>query len=134
MKYELDLPDLSRLTLLAVDDNADALDVLGTILKACGADVLEARDGWDALAYVDTTPGLDAIITDLSMPGMDGVELARKVREQPSRRGLPMIALTGFPERHLDTSAFDAFLKKPFEVDELCRIVDALTAARNGDR
>jgi CheY-like chemotaxis protein len=134
MKYELDLPDLSRLTLLAVDDNADALEVLGTILKACGADVLEARDGRDALAYVDTTPGLDAIITDLSMPGMDGVELARKVREQPSRRGLPVIALTGFPERYLETSAFDAFLKKPFEFDELCRIVDALTAARNGDR
>jgi CheY-like chemotaxis protein len=58
-------------------------------LKAFSADVLEARDGRDALAYVDTTPGLVAIITDLSMPGMDGVELARKVREQPSRRGRP---------------------------------------------
>jgi CheY-like chemotaxis protein len=102
MTIERDLPDLSRLTLLAVDDNADALEVLGTILKACGAHVLEARDATDALAYVDTTPGLDAIITDLSMPGMDGVELARKVRQ------------------------------KPFEFDELCRTVHALTAARTG--
>jgi CheY-like chemotaxis protein len=132
MRSELNLPDLSRLTLLAVDDNADALEVLSTILKACGAHVLEARDGRDALAVVDTTPGLDAIITDLSMPGMDGVELARQVREQSSRRGLPVIALTGFPERYLDTSTFDAFLKKPFEFDELCRTVYALTAARNG--
>jgi hypothetical protein len=65
------------------------LEVLGTILKAFSADVLEARDGRDALAYVDTTPGLVAIITDLSMPGMDDVELARKVREQPSRRRAP---------------------------------------------
>lgn len=132
MTFERDLPDLSRLTLLAVDDNADSLEVLGAILKACGAHVLEARDGMDALAYVDTTPGLDAIITDLSMPGMDGVELARRVRQQPSRQGLPVIALTGFPERYVDTSAFDAFLKKPFEFDELCRTVHALTAARNG--
>jgi CheY-like chemotaxis protein len=132
MRSELDLPDLSRLTLLAVDDNADALEVLGTILKACGAQVLEARHAQDALAYVDTTPRLDAIITDLSMPGMDGVELARRVRQQPSRHGLPVIALTGFPERYVDTSAFDAFLKKPFDFDELCRTVDALTAARDG--
>jgi CheY-like chemotaxis protein len=134
MKSKLELPDLSRLTLLAVDDNADTLEVLGTILKACGADVLEARNARDALAYIDTTPALDAIITDLSMPGMDGVELARKVREQPSRRGLPLIALTGFPERYVDTSAFDAFLKKPFDFDELCRTVHALTTARNGHR
>jgi CheY-like chemotaxis protein len=132
MPSERDLPDLSRLTLLAVDDNADALEVLGTILKSCGAHVLEARDAMDALAYVDATPGLDAIITDLSMPGMDGVELARKVRQQPSRHGLPVIALTGFPERYVDTSAFDAFLKKPVEFDELCCTVHALTAARNG--
>jgi CheY-like chemotaxis protein len=132
MRSERDLPDLSRLTLLAVDDNADALEVLGTILRTCGAHVLEARDARDALAYVDATPGLDAIITDLSMPEMDGVELARKVRQQPSRQGLPVIALTGFPERYLDTSAFDAFVKKPFDFDELCRTVHALTGARNG--
>ena len=132
MTFERDLPDLSRLTLLAVDDNADALEMLGTILKSCGAHVLEARGAMDALACVDATPGLDAIITDLSMPGMDGVELARKVRLQPSRQWLPVIALTGFPERYVDTSAFDAFLKKPVEFDELCCTVHGLTAGRNG--
>ena len=132
MTFERDLPDLSRLTLLAVDDNADSLEVLGAILKACGAYVLEARDGTDALTCVDTTPGLDAIITDVSMPGMDGVELARKVRQQPSRQGLPVIAFTGYPERYVDTSTFDAFLKKPFQFDELCRTVHALTTGRYG--
>ena len=84
----------------------------------------------DALAYVDATPGLDAIITDLSMPGMDGVELARKVRLQPSRQGLPVIAFTGYPERYVDASAFDAFLEKLFEFDDLCRTVHALTEGR----
>jgi chemotaxis family two-component system response regulator PixH len=96
------------------------------------ARVLEARDAREALAYVDTTPGLDAIITDLSMPEMDGVELARTVRRQPSRQGLPVIALTGFPERYIDTSAFDAFVKKPFDLDELCRPVRALTTTHDG--
>jgi CheY-like chemotaxis protein len=88
MRSELDLPDLSRDSRF-LPWTTTPLEVLGTILKAFSADVLEARDGRDALAYVDTTPGLDAIITDLSMPGIDGVELARKVREQPSRRGRP---------------------------------------------
>lgn len=48
-----DLPDLSGLTLLIVDDNDDSLEVLSTFLRSCGAHVLEARNGPAALAYVD---------------------------------------------------------------------------------
>ena len=120
-----DLPDLSGLTLLVVDDNADSLDVLGTYLRTCGAYVLQARNGAAALGYVDQDPTIDAVVTDLSMPLMDGVELVRRLRQRP------LIAVTGFYEHYMDTAgaAFDAFLK-PLNFDELCRIIRTVTRRR----
>jgi two-component system CheB/CheR fusion protein len=121
----LDLPNLSGLTLLAVDDNDDALDMLGTFLRVCGAHVLQARNGLAALAYVDERENIGAIITDLSMPAMDGVELVQRLRQRRPARHLPAIALTGFYEQYMDTAAagFDAFLRKPVNFDELCRTI-----------
>ena len=125
----LRLPDLHRLTILVVDDNDDAVEVLSTFLKACGADVLLARSGSAGLASVDTTPTLDAVVTDVSMPQMSGVEFAEKVRGRPSRKRLPVIALTGFHEEHVGSrSAFDAFLRKPVDLDELAAVIRSLTA------
>jgi CheY-like chemotaxis protein len=125
----LDLPDLTGRTILVVDDNDDALDMLGTFLRACGAYVLQARTGTGALAYIDTQPLIDAIITDLSMPGMDGVELVQRVRQHPSRAWIPAIALTGFHENYMNTerAGFTAFLRKPVNFDALCKsITDAI--------
>src|SRR5260370_14654800 len=90
------LPDLSGLTLIVAEDTDDSLDVLTTFLQACGARVLAARNGLEALAYLETTPEVDAIVTDLAMPQMDGVELVRKLRDHPGRKPLVAIALTGF--------------------------------------
>ena len=123
----LSLPDLSGRTLLIVDDNDDALEMLGTFLRACGAYVLQARTVPGALAYIDTQPQIDVIITDLSMPEMDGVELVRRLRRHPSHASIPAIALTGFYEFYMDTTGFDAFLSKPVNLDELCkRITQAI--------
>jgi CheY-like chemotaxis protein len=126
----LDLPDLTSRTVLIVDDNGDALEMLGTFLRACGAYVLEARSAVGALAYVDTQPRIDVIITDLSMPDMDGVELVRRLRNHPSRASIPAVALTGFYEFYLDTTGFDAFLRKPVNLDELCKTI--MTAIEKG--
>jgi CheY-like chemotaxis protein len=126
------LANLTGLTLLVVDDNDDNLDMLGTFLRACGAHVLQARNAGSALAYVSTTTRIDAIITDLAMPTMDGVELARRVRQLPGRQSTPVIALTGFYEKYMNTHAarFDAFLRKPVNLDELCKTVLTLTQSR----
>jgi len=83
----LNLPDLSRLTLLVVDDNADSVEMLAAFLKACRARVLVARSAAGALAHVDAAPRLDAMVTDLAMPQMDGVELVRKVRAPAASGG-----------------------------------------------
>lgn len=121
------LPDLSGLSLLVVDDNDDSLDMLGTFLRACGAHVFQARNAAAALAYVDTQEPIDAIITDLSMPQMDGVELVGRVRQ---RRTLPAIAITGFYESYTERAGFDAFLRKPVNLDELCRVIRNVVRSR----
>src|SRR4051812_10075391 len=69
-------PDLSGLTILVVDDDYDSLELLAVYVSVCGGRPLPARTAYAALAYVDTAPQLDAMITDLKMPGIDGVELA----------------------------------------------------------
>ena len=124
-----DLSDLSGLTLLVVDDNDDALEVLSALLRACGAHVLEARNATAALAYFDQQSTIDAVVTDLSMPSMDGVELVRHLRERWPTRRLPAIAVTGFYDHYMDTAgaAFDAFMRKPVHFDELCRIIRTVT-------
>lgn len=126
----LDLPDLRNRIILIVDDNDDALDMLGTFLRACGAYVLQAHSAAGALAYIDTQPRIDVMITDLSMPDMDGVELVRRLRKHPSRASTPAIALTGFYEFYMDTTGFDAFLRKPVNLDQLCKTIT--TAVGNG--
>jgi two-component system CheB/CheR fusion protein len=121
------LPDLAGLTILIVDDNDDAIELLSTFLKACGAVVLIARSALGALTYIDMTPKLDVVVTDISMPLMDGVELTRKVRAHPTRRSLPMIALTGFYEDYPNTEHFDAYLRKPIDFEHLTGVIRHLT-------
>ena len=127
MPPPLRLPNLHGLTILVVDDNDDAVEVLSTFLNACGAETLLARSAIGALGYVDTTLKMDAVVTDISMPQMSGVELAQKVRGHPFRNRLPIIALTGFHEEHVGSrSAFDAFLRKPVDLDELAGAIHSV--------
>lgn len=129
----LNVPDLRGLTLLVVDDNEDAVEVLSLFLGSCGANVLAGRTAMAGLTYVDVAPKLDLVITDLSMPMMDGVEFVRTIRRHPvaSRRSLPVIALTGFPQDFLKTqSVFDAFLRKPVDLDRLTGTIQSLASRR----
>jgi CheY-like chemotaxis protein len=128
----LNVPDLSGLTLLVVDDNDDSLDMLGTFLRACEAGVLEARNAVAALAYVETRDKIDAVVTDLSMPQVDGVQFVERLRAHPHGRAIPVIALTGFYEQYMNTIGpqFSAFLRKPVNFDELCRTIRAVIKTR----
>jgi CheY-like chemotaxis protein len=125
----LDLPDLSGLTLLIIDDNDDSLEMLSTFLRACGAHVLAARGALTGLSYVETQSRIDAVITDLSMPAMDGVEFVQRLRSRRKGESIPAIALTGFYEQYMDTqgTGFNAFLKKPVNFDDLCRTIRSVT-------
>jgi CheY-like chemotaxis protein len=104
---------------------------LSTYLRACGARVVEARGALTALSYVDTQAKLDVIVTDLSMPNMDGVELVRRLRLGARGAAVPVIALTGFYEQYMDRggAGFNAFLRKPVDFGDLCRTIKRLAAA-----
>jgi CheY-like chemotaxis protein len=123
-----DLPNLSGLIILAVEDNDDSLRMLGEFLRACGAHVLQARGALSALSYVETQAKIDVIVTDLSMPSMDGVEFVQRVRAHPRGRSIPAIALTGFYEQYMDTerAGIHAVLRKPVNFDELCLAIRSL--------
>ncbi|MPZ46537.1 MAG: response regulator [Betaproteobacteria bacterium] len=91
------LPDLAGLVVLAVDDNADARELMHKILEDCGAFVMTAASAAEALNLVEREkPHL--IVTDLGMPEADGFELLRRLRNLGPERGgnTPAIALTAF--------------------------------------
>ena len=74
-----DAPDLTGLHVLVVDDNEDARIILGAYLQQLGASVTLARNAGDALAAMNELRA-HVIISDLSMPGMDGLELLTRIR------------------------------------------------------
>ena len=119
----LDLPDLSGRTILIVDDNDDALDMLGTFLRACGAHVLASCSAIGALDSIESHPHIDAVITDLSMPDMDGYAVATLLKADPKTAGIPIIMVTAHTGRGarvvgLHTGAED-YLTKPVDAPEL---------------
>ena len=79
------LPDLSGLTVLVVDDNEDVIELLTATMNACGAEVLFARSASDGLACLEAAPRVDVIVTDISMPPIDGYEFTRQIRSPPGR-------------------------------------------------
>jgi signal transduction histidine kinase/ActR/RegA family two-component response regulator len=107
---------------LVVDDNRDAAVSLGKLLGVLGAEVQVAHDGPSALAVVPTFRP-NVVLLDIGMPGMNGYEVARRIREQPVGRNLMLIALTGWgqeQDRRLASEAgFDHHLLKPADVSAL---------------
>ncbi len=83
-------------TILLVDDDAGVLSSVGEILRRSGYDILEAPDGNTALAALQRNNSVDLVITDRRMPGMDGLTLARRIKEQAP--GLPVVIMTGYSD------------------------------------
>jgi PAS domain S-box-containing protein len=112
----------AALAIILVDDNIDSADMMGELLGALGHAVEVAHDGAGALALAAArTP--DVMILDIGLPDMDGGELARRLRAQPSLAAVRLVAHTGYGAPHdrqktLD-AGFDFHLVKPVSLDEL---------------
>jgi len=108
--------------ILLVDDDAAILDAERQILAEHGFRVTQARDGAEALRAIDTEPPA-MIVLDVQMPGIDGPTFARELRTRLRR--VPLIILTGVPDpkREADRCNAEAYLRKPFDADELVRLV-----------
>src|SRR4029078_8579143 len=113
-------------TILVVDDDPKILSVLGRGLRFEGYNVHLAADGQEALRIARATPP-DLVVLDVMMPGMDGLEIARRLRRGMSVHILMLTARDAIPDRiaRLDSRA-DDYLINPFDFDELLARVRAL--------
>jgi two-component system, OmpR family, response regulator MprA len=118
---------MSEAALLLVDDDAPIRRMLERTLTAEGYDVVAAADGGAALAAVERNVP-DAIVLDVSMPGIDGLAVTRRLRAKGLR--VPILLLTARDAVHERVAGLDAgaddYLVKPFDVDELSARVRAL--------
>ena len=112
---------------LLVDDDVDTLDAEQTILREHGFRVSTARDGDEALVALQNDPPA-VIVLDIQMPGVDGPSFARELRQQ--LRHVPLVVLTAAPDpRHeADRCNAEAYLAKPFDADELVKVVRRFAA------
>lgn len=111
---------------LLVDDNVDTAQALGRLLKRAGHSISLAHDGPQALELA-RRDSPHAIVLDIGLPGMDGFEVVRQLRQETDCSGALIIAVTGYgqdEDRHRALEAgFDHHLVKPVDVDELKRLL-----------
>lgn len=121
-----------RPTVLLVDDYPDAVELLGIYLDVAGFSVVITHDGFAALEQARTR-SIDAVVLDLEMPGMSGVEVARQLRRDAPAATLPLIAVTGHSgathRMAAQEAGCDAVLVKPYDPDELLATIRRLLAA-----
>lgn len=117
------------LRILLVEDAPFLRYAFGRLLRMHGFEVMEANDGFEALECVsDFHPQL--VVTDLMMPGMDGVELIQKLRADPKTADLPILAITADSSKQAEIKARQAgavdFVTKPIDLPTLLDRLRAL--------
>ncbi len=118
------VPRRSRIVL--VEDNADSLEMLSTLMRRAGFECYTADDGISGLELIDEVRPHAAIV-DIGLPGIDGIELARGVRNDPKHADVLLIALTGYGQ-HSDrdkalSAGFDEYLTKPVALRTLKQLL-----------
>lgn len=115
---------------LLVDDELSSAEVLALVLAGEGYQVTLAPDARQALARLDEAAP-DLLICDFMMPGMNGAELVKAVREVERFREIPVLLISGAPESALRAYAvqYDAFLRKPFGLEEVLRVLRRILPA-----
>lgn len=86
------MPENTKITILVVDDDAQALDIYSDIIEDLGHTVFKAKDGYEALQVLEKNKNsIDLIILDLMMPGVPGTEVLDRIRAEADRYGSPKI-------------------------------------------
>ena len=112
--------------ILVVDDNVDSAESLGTMLKLMGNEVRIAHDGPSALEAAEAFLP-DIVLLDIGMPGMDGYEVARRLRRTPALKHALLVAQTGWGQeedrRRSEQAGFDHHLVKPVDLAVLASLL-----------
>jgi two-component system, chemotaxis family, chemotaxis protein CheY len=119
-------------TILTIDDSASIRQMVVMTLSAAGLDVIEAINGADGYTKA-TSQTVHAVVTDLNMPVMNGIEFIRKYRQHPSSKGVPIILLTTESDEELKRQAKEAgatgWIVKPFKQEQLLAVIKKVTGA-----
>jgi CheY-like chemotaxis protein len=106
-------------TVLLIEDNDDGREMMATMLGSYGYHVLQARDGLEGVRLA-TTETPDVALVDIGLPGIDGYEVARRLRKDAGTRDIRLIALTGYglaeDQRRVLEAGFDLHMVKPVEL------------------
>jgi signal transduction histidine kinase len=125
-------PGTTTRRILVADDNSDALDSLAELLMMAGHETHKAADGIQALEAANRLRP-DVVLLDIGMPGLNGYEVARRIRTLPWGRDAMLVALTGWgqdSDRKCSSEAgFNAHWVKPLELDRLWALLDSLPAS-----
>jgi two-component system CheB/CheR fusion protein len=126
---------LNELKVLAVDDDEDTTALLRYLLEMNGARVTTANSGMEALGLARDT-NFDVVLSDISMPSMDGFEFVRQLRSLPGKEDVRVVALTGFGRKEdveqAENEGFIAHLTKPFDVDTLLTFLFKISHGSEG--
>lgn len=122
-------------SVLVVDDNATNLKLVCDVLEVEGFQILRASDAEEARRVLRTNPVPDVILMDIQMPGMDGLELTRLLKADPTFTNVTIIALTAFAMKGDDQKARDAgcdgYITKPIDTRRLAEQIDELMKQRS---
>ena len=126
------LSSVSKRRILVVDDNVDAADALTTLLELEGHEVRTVYSGEEAIDVLSLY-GPDVILLDLGLPGMSGLDVARRIRATPATQDVTMIAITGWgqPQDREKTAeaGFDFHFTKPVDVGQLHQAIETAAAS-----
>lgn len=110
-------------TILIVEDDRETRQYYSGVLTADGFHIEEAHNGFQAFEKATATPPA-LVLTDIAVPGFDGIELCRRLRADVRTRDIPVLAITGYDDRHYPARAREAgansVLLKPIHADALC--------------
>ena len=123
----------SKATILVVDDNSDNVEILRAFLESRGFTIAEARDGREALARMEEVRP-DLVLLDVMMPGMDGWEVCRVIKQHPQLGDTKVVMVTakgGFEDKFEGLrSGADDYVVKPVDFKDLMGKVERNLAAR----
>jgi two-component system response regulator AtoC len=106
-----------QLSILVVDDEEPVRDLLGWMLEDNGHTVHAAPDGYEALAFLRAQKRVDIVLSDINMPGMDGVMLSRHIETEFPE--MPVLLISGRPR----PPGIRSFIAKPFRQDALTEAI-----------
>lgn len=117
-------------TVMLVDDSTTLLSSMKSLLEKSGFDVMTSERGEDALNLARQNAKPDLVITDLNMPGMDGIELVRELRSMKDYRFVPILLLTtesqNAKRQEARAAGATGWLVKPVKYDDLMEVLNKL--------